>query len=304
MMLSDALEHLPDIKRRELARVVQILFDEFEDATKLAQSEKRKAGRILKIILFGSYARGDWVEDRSSGYRSDYDLLIVVNTPAFTDLHDYWEKADEHLLREYTVTEHIRTPANFIVHSLDEVNDNLARGRPFFVDIARDGVLLYEAPGYPLQTAKNLSAEEIKAEAQGHFNQWFHDALDFQKLATASVDLGNLKLAAFNLHQATERLYHCILLVLTLYSPKSHRLSVLRSQAEALDSRLQPIWPDHTKFARRCFARLQRAYVDARYSAEYVITDEELNWLTERISLLREVVEAVCRERLAQTTAF
>lgn len=30
-------------------------------------------------MLFGSYARGGWVEDRKSGYRSDYDLLVVVN---------------------------------------------------------------------------------------------------------------------------------------------------------------------------------------------------------------------------------
>ena len=66
-MNTDKLDYLPDTKRRELERVVKILFDEFEDATKTALSHKRKAGRILKVILFGSYARGDWVEDRLSG---------------------------------------------------------------------------------------------------------------------------------------------------------------------------------------------------------------------------------------------
>jgi predicted nucleotidyltransferase len=44
---------------------------------------KGKRGRILKLILFGSYARGDWVEDRKSGYRSDYDVLVVVNYDSF-----------------------------------------------------------------------------------------------------------------------------------------------------------------------------------------------------------------------------
>jgi hypothetical protein len=66
----DQLNHLPAKKQRELARVVKIIFDEFEDAQKTKLSDKARSGRILKLILFGSYSRGDWVEDRSSGYRS------------------------------------------------------------------------------------------------------------------------------------------------------------------------------------------------------------------------------------------
>ena len=80
------LDHLPAAKRRELERVARVLFDEFEDAVKTKLSDKRKGGRILKLILFGSYARGDWVEDRASGYISDYDLLVIVNSETFTDL--------------------------------------------------------------------------------------------------------------------------------------------------------------------------------------------------------------------------
>ncbi|WP_343685373.1 HEPN domain-containing protein [Asticcacaulis sp.] len=301
LMLADKLEHLPDVKRRELRRVVQILFDEFEDATKTALSDKRKAGRILKIILFGSYARGDWVEDRSSGYRSDYDLLIVVNGQAFTDLQDYWAKADEHLIREYTVTEHIRTPVNFIVHSLNEVNDNLARGRPFFVDIARDGIMLYEAPGHPLVAPKPLTEAERLAEARGHYEQWDRQASTMSDLAIDAIKKRYDNQAAFLLHQATEALYHCLLLTLSLYSPKSHRITMLRSQAEALDDRLKGIWPSETKLHRQAFDRLRRAYVEARYSAGYSISEDELAWLSERVQLLQNTVEAVCGERLIGT---
>ncbi|ADU12226.1 HEPN domain protein [Asticcacaulis excentricus CB 48] len=299
LMLADKLEHLPDVKRRELTRVVQILFDEFEDATKTALSDKRKAGRILKIILFGSYARGDWVEDRSSGYRSDYDILIVVNGQAFTDLQDYWAKADEHLIREYTVTEHIRTPVNFIVHSLNEVNDNLARGRPFFVDIARDGIMLYEAPGHPLVAPKPLTEAERLAEARGHYDLWISKASSALSGAAFYMERGEKNDAAFLLHQAAERAYHCLLLTLSLYSPKSHRITMLRSQAEVLDDRLKGIWPNETKLHRQAFDRLRRAYVEARYSASYSIGEDELSWLSERVGLLQKTIEAVCQDRLA-----
>ena len=221
-MLTDQLSHLPDTKRRELERVVKVLFDEFEDVTKTKLSDKRKLGRILKVILFGSYARGDWMEDRLSGYRSDYDLLIVVNSHQFTDLHEYWSKADEHFIREVTVTQNIKTPVNFIVHDMADVNDQLAKGRPFFSDIARDGIMLYEAPGHPLIKPKPLTPAEIRTEAQGYYDQWFPLLVHAVRLAETSLADGVERDAAFMLHQAAERAYHCVLLVLTLYSPKSH----------------------------------------------------------------------------------
>jgi uncharacterized protein len=89
-----------------------------------------------------------------------------------------------------------------------------------------------------------------------------------------------------------------VLLVLTLYSPKSHRINMLRSQAEALDDRLKAIWPSDTKLHRQAFDRLRRAYVEARYSAEYSVSTDELEWLNERITILRDTVQTVCQERL------
>jgi hypothetical protein len=100
------------------------------------------------------------------------------------------------------------------------------------------------------------------------------------------------------LHQATERAYHCLLLTLTLYSPKSHRIKNLRSKAEDLDKRLVEAWPRDNRFARRHFELLSRAYVEARYSASYEITVEELEWLVERVRVLQDLVAMICREKL------
>src|SRR3546814_2040500 len=64
---------------------------------------------------------------------------------------------------------------------------------------------------------------------------------------------------SFMLHQAVERAYNAVLLVLTLYAPKSHRLGILRSLAENLDPRLIEAWPRDTRAAHRHFAQLQRS---------------------------------------------
>ena len=130
-MKSD-LDHLPETKRRELARVVEVLFAEFEAAIAGGTMPYKRKGAILKVILFGSYARGGWVDDQASGYVSDYDLLVVVNDEKLTDITDYWAKAEDHLLREYSISHRLTAPVNFIVHSLADVNKQLRLGRYFF----------------------------------------------------------------------------------------------------------------------------------------------------------------------------
>jgi uncharacterized protein len=296
--MKSGLEHLPETKRRELSRVVEILFSEFEAAIGGGKAKFKRPGQILKVILFGSYARGDWVDDPVGGYVSDYDLLVVVNDEKLTDVLEFWAGADEHLLREYQTTHQLTAPANFIVHSLADLNRRLKRGQYFFLDIVRDGVALYETPGHPLERPKKLKPAEALKEAQGYFDEWFPSAEALARGGQFYIGERRPKEAAFSFHQATERLYHCLLLVLTLYSPKSHKLNFLRSQAEQLDPRLAQAWPRGTKFEQRCFELLRRAYVDARYSPHYQITAEELAWLGERVTVLRDLVRAVCDERL------
>jgi HEPN domain-containing protein len=202
------------------------------------------------------------------------------------------------LLKEQ-IGHRIETPVVPIVHTLADVNDQLARGRPFFVDIARDGIVLYEQPGHPLAQPKPLSPEEKQHEAKIYFDQWYQLSQEALTGAELMLERNIWRHGVFMLHQATECAYHCALLTLTLYSPKSHRIKVLRSKAEGVDSRLIAAWPRDSRFSRRCFELLSRAYIEARYSSKYTISKEELAWLVERVKALQELVETVCRERLS-----
>lgn len=293
------LDHLPEAKQRELERIVQILFEEFEAATATRSHAHRRNGRILKVILFGSYARGDWVADPVGGYFSDYDLLVVVDHEDLTEVQEYWAKADDHLMREVAITKRVSAPVNFIVHSLADVNDQLRRGRYFFHDIIRDGISLYEAPNCPFDAVRELPAAEALKEAQAYSDEWLMSASTFLN-AQRTIPSSRPKEAAFLLHQVVERLYTCALLVLTLYSPKSHRLNFLRSQAEGLAPGLAEAWPRGSKRERRCFELLRRAYVEARYSQHYKITKAELEWLGERVEQLQDLVRELSEERLAE----
>jgi predicted nucleotidyltransferase len=87
--MRDDLSHLPQKQQDELARAVRILMEEFESAIALGTQGWKRGGRILKVILFGSYARNDWVDDPENGYQSDFDLLIIVSHEKLTDVTDY-----------------------------------------------------------------------------------------------------------------------------------------------------------------------------------------------------------------------
>jgi predicted nucleotidyltransferase/HEPN domain-containing protein len=296
------LDHLPDAKRRELARVVQLLFEEFGDALALAQQSWKKQSRILKIILFGSHARGGWVDEphTAKGYQSDYDLLIIVSHDKLTDRATYWTTAEERLIRERSVTGTLRTPVNFIVHTLAEVNTALAEGRYFFVDIARDGIALYQADDDELLQPKPKAPGEALAMAREYAEDWISSAASFRRGYQHAVDDGDIKKAIFDLHQTTERLYHGLLLVLTFYTPHTHNILFLRSQAERLDTRLIEVWPREARADRARFEKLKEAYVKARYSKHFQIDADELAWLGERVEELGWIVKQVCEDRIAE----
>ena len=260
------LDHLPVTQQGELARVRQTLLDEFAAAIAGATQPWKKNGKVQKIVLFGSYARDDWVDEAANGYRSDFDILVVVSHKDLTDVAEYWYVAEDKIQRD----EGIARPVNIIVHTLEEVNEGLSRGEYFWVDIARDGIALYELPGVALATPKPLTAADAYKMAQGYFAEWL-PSID-RALATAKEqelkgadDLGWRKDAAFTLHQAAERAYTCFLLVRTHYVPRSHNLKFLRSLAEAKEPRLIDSWPRATKLDRRRFELTKRAYVEARY---------------------------------------
>jgi predicted nucleotidyltransferase/HEPN domain-containing protein len=297
------LDHLPEGKRRELELVVETIQEGFAKALAHRTAPRFRVGKILKIILFGSYARGDWVDDPVGRYFSDYDLLVVVDHEDLTEVGEFWAAIEDRLLEELASGTRLRTPVSLIYHSIEDVNEKLGLGRYFFVDIVREGILLFEEPGYPLAEPKPLSSEEALRETRDYFEEWFESAVGFADTGRYAAEQGRLKEAAFQLHQATERFYHCLILVRTLYSPKTHSLNRLRKLAEELDPRLVEVWPIETKFQRRAYELLRAAYVKARYSRHYRITTEELEWLAARIGLLRELVRTLSEERIASLAA-
>jgi uncharacterized protein len=298
------LNHLPPDKQREIEHIKTVLTTGFEKILVGGQQDWRRKGKILKVILFGSFARNDWVDEPHAGYQSDWDILVIVSHEKLITFRSYWPQAEERLLKDREVGR----PVNIIVHTLEEVNHALIKGEYFWTDIAREGIELFQQSTDPLATPKQLTPAEAYEMTKDYYDIKSAAAVRYFKLADVSVreasqDSQWLLNAAFNLHQAVETSYACFLLARTLYLPRSHNLKFLRSLSEDIDKRLIPAWPREAKKENSRFELLKRAYVDARYSKHYKITIEQLDVLTNRAVGLQTIVLEICQERLRELQA-
>jgi len=278
-------KHLPPHKQQELKEIVAAICARHD---------------VEMIILFGSHARGDWVEDEyeedhiTYEYRSDYDILIIT-----ADKDSERDVSYDSDLKHDLEPGGTGTRINYIVHTIQHVNQMLAERRFFFMDILKEGYLLHDSGRYKLaRPPKELPPDVMLRHAEEYFEEWMDSGDGFYEMYEAALKSGRNKIAAFQIHQAAERYITCLLLVHTGYRPKEHDMEKLIGQAAGFDPRFGLIFPNNTKEEKHLFDLLRRAYVDARYSKSYRITDEELKVIGERIRAIKAITLSVCKKKI------
>ncbi len=283
--MNTSLTHLPENKVDELENVVSIIRKQCDD--------------VEMIILFGSYARGDYkVEadlkaERKSGHKSDYDILVVTGHKKSVDNAGLWTE----ITKECNSLKQ-STHARIIAHDIQKLNIKLAEGQYFYTDIKKEGCLLYDSGNCKLAAKRNLKPEELQRIAQEHYDHWFERALGFFRQYNHAIKDKDYKTAAFDLHQATEASYKTILLVFTNYSPDEHYLTMLGDMASEEDASLSDIFPLMSREEQERFRKLDYAYIGARYDPEFRITNADLETLATHVKKLLELTEKICKAKI------
>lgn len=272
-----------------------------EHIRKIAETIVACGGKqILFVILFGSFARGDWIFDRYSEdgiiyqYASDYDFLIINKSKKVEG-----EISDFDLERKVSRSVGILGghKPHFVTESIDYVNSELEKGRYFFSDIKKEGILLYDSGEAQLSEPRILSKKEILELARQDYEHWFHKGTRFLVNVLFNMQDNDLTTAAFLLHQSAESFYNCALLVQTGYKPKTHDLEELNKLCAAQNHDFLMVFPLATADQKECFKQLQKAYVEARYNKHYKINKEQLEYLIARVEKLKKIVEDVWAKR-------
>lgn len=284
--MKTSIDHLPARKQAQLQGVVRII---------------RELAEVEMIILFGSHARGDWVEDPENGYFSDFDLLVLVQTEGMADSDKLWSRVRD---RAQNLTGDV--PVSVIVHTVKDVSQKLERGQYFFADIYQEGIVLYDSYRHQLAEPRKMTPEQRLSFAQECFETYFERANRFYRYFEFALQGSEYPEAAFLLHQATENYYKTVTLVFTAYRPKDHNIENLGNKCGKLHEAMRSIFPRGSTATPEDEARfklLKAAYVDARYSMKYRISREDLEILASHVRALRARAERACREHIALLAA-
>ena len=288
--MKTSINYLPEQKRDELRRIVKCVLEVLPGCE--------------MIILYGSYARNTYVDyDQRIEYgirtcfMSDYDILVVTNTR-------FQRHVISHILSKATdnyykgMNRNESTTVQFIDESIDDLNKAIDKNRYFYTDIKREGIMLYNSGRYKLARRRKQNYREIKELAEEYYNERFERGNEFLLGAIFYNEQGLHKMASFNLHQACENYYNSIILTFTLYSPKEHSLIKLSARAKTHSLESSKAFPRNTEEEKRLFDLLQDAYVQARYSLHFRISQEDIEALIPKVELLRDIARQCCEERI------
>lgn len=248
---------------------------------------------VEMLLLFGSYARGDYVIDLNTGYRSDFDLLAVTQNAQDAANHTLFIE-----LEQQTKQIASKTPLSLIRHDITELNREIRNGQFFFADIIREGIILYDSHHVQLAKPKAATPQERFDLTKGYFNTWFASASSLWTVAHF-IPFIERRMAAFLLHQAAERFYHAVTLVYDGYKHRTHNLELLASYSEPHHQLLQPSLARSADIDQHYFSLLKRAYIEARYSLKYDVTKPELIEMFARVFDFAKRTRAACLEKLA-----
>lgn len=289
-----SLSHLPEAKRAEILWVKKLIFAEFEEAIAGRRTPEVRDGTILKLVLHGPYASGAWVDDPSGRYFADYDFLVLVSGDRLADVGEFWLECEKKLLFASMNREDLRTPVRLTIVSCERFSDQIRQGNRYFQNIMEEGVVLHDSDPTSWPDCNAVAALDLAAEAELHLEEGLALVAEFLGSAKLSAANGWFRKAAFDLHQATERLYNIALLVLVGRTPHTHNIVDLRKLAESASEQLRVVWPAETKEDRRCFELLRAAYNKSRYNRHYRVAGSEAAWMIEQVEYLSDLVNEVC----------
>ena len=289
--MKKSIRYLPKKKQQDLNELIEIILNTVLDCE--------------MIILYGSYARNDYVDyDQRTEYgvktyyMSDYDILILTEKILGCGERTIYTKMIKQYYNHKSIEFHTRP--QFINESVEEFNSQVEKSQYFYTDIVKQGVMLYNSGKYKIAHAHKLNYSEIREIAQEYFGDVFSRANSFLRSARHDIDDQDLKMAAFHLHQAAENYLRAVPLVYILYGYKEHDLKFLQDKAKTHHLDICKAFPLLCKEDERLFKLLQDSYVQARYNKDFVVTMEDINVLITHVEHLRDLTKQICENKLAE----
>ncbi|MFT5819315.1 MAG: putative nucleotidyltransferase/HEPN domain-containing protein [Crocinitomix sp.] len=283
--LKQILSHLPKERIDDLELIVQKIVD---------------THRVDIIVLFGSFARGDFKTERGAeqGKKSDFDILIVTEDGT---------KKKWVVGKLRGAFKDMEIVVQTLVVTIGVVNKALEENQYFYSDIKKEGIELYNSGSYDFAAFKGLTPTRRREIAEYDFKEWFGQANgfweDFEHNQT-KIDLDSLYLrkCSFHLQQCIEMCYTAIEMVFSHYNPHEHNLFVLRDRNVRFHKQLKGVFHYEDEAQAKLFDQLNYAYIGGRYrnETEFPVDMDKINFWKQETETFLKLTEEICTERIQE----
>ncbi|MFT5822912.1 MAG: putative nucleotidyltransferase/HEPN domain-containing protein [Crocinitomix sp.] len=276
--LKQILSHLPPERISDLEQITQKILD---------------THRVDIIMLFGSYARGDFKTERGKeqGKKSDFDILIVTEDGT---------RKKQVVAKLRGAFKDMEIVVQTLVVPIGVVNKALEENRYFYSDIKKEGIELFNSGRYDFASFKGLSPTRRREIAEADFEEWFRGANRFFDFFQTAVEKEYLLEASFMLQQTIEMCYTAIEMVFSHYNPHEHNLYALRDRCVRFHKGLKGVFHYDDDEQTKLFDQLNYAYIGGRYrnEKEFPVDMDKIEFWKQETEAFLKLTEEICLERI------
>ncbi|SEJ32974.1 HEPN domain-containing protein [Dyadobacter sp. SG02] len=185
------------------------------------------------------------------------------------------------------------------VHKLSDIHQALTSGQVYFSLACTTENLVYQRSITPLPKMLPEALSQLIDKSKRAFATGMGKARKFFDGAAYYQQVSEYALSMFMLQQAAETTFRSTAIALYGSERRTHSIRSLKRFNHRLTPQLNDIFPGGSPDEEKLLHLLEDAYLEARYSPDYQISEQEVHSISSRVLRLLELAEAVFEDRIA-----
>ncbi len=248
----------------------------------------------LKIICF---SKQNLCYERRGCFGSNLDehthywLLMITNSKLRID-YEVQDYCNSHF-RHGRIT--------FICHSAEAVTEAIGLNSRFFINVFRNGELIYSADGMMCnQSIPEFIPTQAVFKVEKHWKHRMPLAEGFVEGAGFYLDKENYNLSVFMMHQAVEQCCSLLVRVLMGYRADFHNIRRLLSLCACFSKEPFSLFITESVLDARLFDILVKSYSQARYSNSFLVDETDAKLLFMKVQQFMGLVKKLCLAKISE----
>ncbi len=272
-----SINELTDMEQRKLREAIAYITKEADPVSILCYGLSRQQTRSTRCFaksVLSTHCQLDLlVVCRDDQHVTEHDIAHAISDSQFECLVSICSEADmQRMLQE---------------------------GNEFMTIVFREGAVLYHT-GTRLPTRANTypAREELLTMTKDLWHRWYNTASGFMDCASFCIAEANFGMAAFMIHQAIEHTCKAMLRVLMGFNLHTHNLAWIIKMCSRLSEDINPLFTRNTEHDKQLFNLLKSSYMDARYTADFKVTEQQAWVLFDKACALQRIACGLCHDKI------